>query len=449
VALSGLQIFKVLPKTNCKDCGYATCMAFALQLAAGKTELGACSHLAPEVAATLAEVSAPAVRRVEFGPASAPLVIGEDTVLYRHEKRFEHKPVLAARLDDSTSDADVGRVMRTLRDQSFERVGDVLRIGAVVVASGDAATLAERSRRVVEDTACAVILQSEDPAVLRAAAEGLSGHRPLLWGAARDGFEAIAQIAVDHALPLVVKGSSLDELAELGRRCLGMGLAQVVLDPLVATVRDALTAQVLLRRAAVRDRDKNLGFPIIASPYLLPGDALLKTVFAAVLIAKYAGIVVVDDLDPGHVLPLLALSQGLYTDPQRPMMVDEGLYPIGDPGPASPVLLTTNFSLTYYTVAGEIENSKVPAWLLVMDVEGQSVLTAWAAGKFVPEAIGPFVTRSGVAERVSRKQLIIPGYVANIRNELEEELDGWEVVVGAREAADIPRFLKTRAEAGR
>ena len=445
MALSGLQIFKMLPKTNCKDCGFPTCMGFALQLAAGKTSLEACPHLPVEVAATLAEVAAPPVRRVEFGPKSAPVVLGEETVLYRHEKRFEHAPILAFRVDDRTSDDQFVADLRILREQVFERVGDELRIGAVVVAAADARRLAERGRRVVEETGCALMLQSDDVAALRAASEGLRDQRPLLWGATEGSLDGLAELSLESGLPLVLKGGSLDELSTLGQRCLDRGLDQVVLDPMASGPRQALAAQILLRRAAVRDRVKALGFPIVASAYAMAEEPLLKTVFASAFIAKYAGIAVIDTLDPAHVLPLLALGQGLYTDPQRPMMVEEGLYPIGEPGPDSPVLLTTNFSLTYYTVVGEIENSKVPAWLLVMDVEGQSVLTAWAAGKFVPEAIAPFIAKSGVGEKVSKKQLIIPGYVASIQTELEEELGDWEVVVGVREAADIPRFLKARA----
>ena len=448
MALSGLQIFKMLPKTNCKDCGYPTCMAYALQLAVGKASLDACPHLAPEIAATLAEVSAPAVRRLEFGDIAAPVVLGEETVLYRHEKRFEHAPVLALHLDDSMDDDRFTDALAVLADQVFERVGDELRVQAVVVAARDAGILAERARRVVQDTPCALILRSDDAASLRGAAlaAAVVGHRPLLWGTSADRFDDVAGVALELGLPLVVRGSSLDELAGLGQRCLDMGLSQVALDPMATDAREALAAQVLLRRAAVRDRVKALGFPLIASPFAMSQDPLLKTVLASALIAKYAGIVVIDTLDPAHVLPLLALGQGLYTDPQRPMMVEEGLYPIGDPGPDSPVLLTTNFSLTYYTVTGEIANSRVPAWLLVMDVDGLSVLTAWAAGKFVADAIAPFVQRSGVAGKVAKRQLIIPGYVASIQTELEEELGDWEVVVGVREAADISRFLKSRAE---
>jgi len=283
--------------------------------------------------------------------------------------------------------------------------------------------------------------------MLQKAAEALPGERPLLCGALPATFDQVAEIAARLQAPFVLRGGSMAELVELGQRAVAAGMQQVVLEPVARVAGDALEAQVFARRGAVRDKVKALGFPTIAFPCRLTRDPLLQTVLASALISKYAGIVVVDTVDPAHTLPLLSLAQGLCTDPQKPMMVDAGIYPLGNPGPDSPVLLTTNFSLTYYTVVGEVENSKVPAWLLVMDVEGQSVLTAWAAGKFVADAIAPFVKKSGIEERVARRRLIIPGYVAGLQSELETELGDWEVVVGVREAADLPRFLRALAGA--
>ena len=209
-----------------------------------------------------------------------------------------------------------------------------------------------------------------------------------------------------------------------------------------ANLQDALRDQTYIRRAAIKKKFRALGFPTISFPCRMTDDPMLKTVFAGVFVAKYAGIIVIDTIDPAQVLPLLILSQNIYTDPQRPMQMDQGIYPINDPGPDSPLLITTNFSLTYFTLAGEVEASKVPTWLLVMDTEGQSVLTSWAAGKFVADAIAIFVKKSGIDEKINHRKIIIPGYVAQISGELEEELADWEVVVGVREAADVPRYLR-------
>jgi acetyl-CoA decarbonylase/synthase complex subunit gamma len=221
------------------------------------------------------------------------------------------------------------------------------------------------------------------------------------------------------------------------------GVTELVLDPCSPDLRSALRDQVFARRAAVQSRVRSLGYPTITFPCRLSEDAALATAFAGVLVCRYGGIIVLDTVDPALWLPLCVLGQNIFTDPQRPMQVEEGIYPIGEPGPQSPVLITTNFSLTYFTVSGEVEASRVPSWLLVMNAEGQSVLTAWAAGKFVPEAIAPFVRRSGIEEKVCHRRLIIPGYVAQISGELAEELEGWEIVVGVREAVDIPRYMRS------
>jgi acetyl-CoA decarbonylase/synthase complex subunit gamma len=239
-----------------------------------------------------------------------------------------------------------------------------------------------------------------------------------------------------------VQAPTLAELEQLGEKCAAAGLNEVILDTMPATLGDALRDQTFIRRAAIKKRVRGLGFPTIAFPCRMTDDPLLKAVFASVFVEKYAGIIVLDSLDPAQMLPLLVLCQNIYTDPQRPMQMDQGIYPINDPGRDSPVLVTTNFSLTYFTVAGEVEASKVPSWLLVMDSEGMSVLTAWAAGKFVADAIAPFVKKCGIEEKVDHRTIVIPGYAAQISGELETELVDWKVIVGVREAADLPKYLR-------
>lgn len=450
MALSGLQVYKLLPKTNCKDCGFPTCMAFAMQLAAGKVELEKCPHVAEDIAAELGEAAAPPVRRLTLGAGERAVTVGEETVVYRHERRFEHAPLLAVRLGDTLGDEEFAQALVTFRDMAFDRVGQTLRPGGLALESSDAGRLAARAAQAHEVTGAPLVLLSGDAA------------RPLLCGAAAENLPALAAVAKELTLPLVLRARGVEAVAALAEEAMALGLKDLVLDTWPASLQEALRDQTFIRRAAIKQRIKPLGFPTLAQPWLLAGsgaagsgavdagegaapeaDPLLGALYASFFIAKYAAVIIVETLDPAQLLPLLVLSQNLYTDPQRPMQVDAGVYPLNDPTPDSPVLLTTNFSLTYFTVAGEVENGRIPAWLLVMDVEGQSVLTAWAAGKFVPDAIAPFVKASGVANKVNHRRLLIPGYVAQISGELEEELGGeWQVTVGPREAADIPRFLR-------
>jgi len=446
VALSGLQIFKLLAKTNCKDCGFPTCMAFAMQLAAGKAELDKCPHVTDEVKAELGEASAPPVRKVTIGSGDYAVSVGEETVLYRHEKRFENPPGIAVYVGDDTDDSAFEQKLETFKTQEFERVGQVLRAKMFAIESADAGRLADRAKKA-SDTGAAVVLMSEDAAALKQAAEPIKAKKPLLYAATAENFDQVSAAAKELNVPFAITAPDLDQLAELGQKAIDGDFKEVVLDPMSANLKDALRDQTYIRRAAIKKKFRALGFPTIAFPCKMTDDKNLQVVYAGVFVAKYAGIIVLDTSDPGHLMPLLVLAQNIYTDPQRPMQMDQGVYPLNDPSEDSPVLLTTNFSLTYFTVAGEIEASKVPTWLLVMDTEGQSVLTSWAAGKFVADAIAPFVKKSGIEEKIKHRKIVIPGYVAQISGELEEELSDWEVVVGVREAADVPRYLRQMTSA--
>ncbi len=443
MALSGLQIFKLLAKTNCKECGFPTCMAFAMQLAAGKAELDQCPYVSDEAKAALGEASAPPVRKVTVGAGDLAVTVGEETVMYRHEKRFENMPGLGVLITEDMDDAQVSSLLGTLKEQQFNYVGRTLRPRVAAIKAADAGRLAALAAKADAESGAALVLMHDDAAALKAAAEPLKDKKPLLYAATEANFDAVAAVAKELDVPFAIKADTLGALADLGQKALDMDFKEVVLDPSSATLGDVLQDQTLIRRAAIKKTFRALGFPTIGFPCLMTDDRLLEIVYASVFITKYAGIVILSDLDPARTLPLLYLGQNIYTDPQKPMQMDQGVYPINDPTADSPILVTTNFSLTYFTVSSEVEASKVPAWLVIMDVEGQSVLTAWAAGKFVADAIAPFLKKSGIEEKAPHKKIIIPGYVAQISGELEEELgDGWEVQVGVREAADIPKFLR-------
>jgi acetyl-CoA decarbonylase/synthase complex subunit gamma len=268
----------------------------------------------------------------------------------------------------------------------------------------------------------------------------------LIYAANNGNSDALANLAKENKCPLVVKADNLDALIALSDKLTAAGLKDLVLDSGSRTLRKAFEDQIFIRRAALNQKNRSLGFPTITFPCEMTKDPMKEAMIAATFVAKYAGIIVLSDFQGESLFPLLVERLNIYTDPQRPMMMQQGIYPIGNPVEDSPVLITTNFSLTYFIVSGEIESSRVPSWLLVMDTEGLSVLTAWAAGKFVGDAIGAFIKKSGITDKVKHRRVVIPGAVAAVSGDLEEELgSGWEVKIGPREAAHIPAYLKMGA----
>lgn len=450
MALTGLDIFKLLPKTNCAECGVPTCMAFAMKLAARQVEVVACPYVSDEAKAQLSEASAAPIRKVTIGAGDVAFNIGEETVLFRHEKTFVNPGVFGVVIDDTEDDATIAAKAKKAQDTEFERVEQELRprVVAVRAASGDAGKFAAAVGTAAQNTKLPLVLISEDPAVIKAGLDIVKGNRPLIYGATAANFQAMADLAKEANVPLAVKGATLEELAEVSEKVTGAGVKDVVLAPSGKDAIESLKDLVYIRRAALKQKFKPLGFPVITIPGESTDDSNVEFALAGVHLMKYGGIILLSDIDPARVLPLLVLQQNIYTDPQKPMQMSQGIYPIGEPGKDSPVMITTNFSLTYFIVSGEIEASRVPTWLLVMDVEGLSVLTAWAAGKFVPEKIAEFINKSEITGKVDHKDLILPGYVSQISGELDDELPDWTVTVGPREAGDVPHYLKNKVAAG-
>jgi acetyl-CoA decarbonylase/synthase, CODH/ACS complex subunit gamma len=444
MALSGLDIFKLLPKTNCGDCKLPTCLAFAMKLAGGQAKLEDCPHVSEEAKEALAEAAAPPVRGVVIGQGAKEFKTGEELVLFRHEKRFVNPTGMGVMVSDSMSDDDIKAKIDQVNADSWERVGQHIEVKLVALKceSGDAGKFKDFAGKVGGMTDCALMPMTEDADVMKAALEVIGDKNPLLYCATAANIDAMGALAKEKGLPLVLKGDSLDSLAELSDKATGMGLKDLVLDPGTRTLKDTFEALIAIRRAALNAKFKAFGFPIIALPCEETDDMYLQGASAGIYIAKYADIVVLSEADAWLQYPLQVEIQNIYTDPQKPMAVDSKFYEIGSPGPDSPVLVTTNFSLTYFIVSGEVESSKVDAWLGIVDSEGQSVLTAWAAGKFVPDAIAKFINTSGIAEKVNHRKVIIPGYVAQISGELDEELPDWEILIGPREAADISAYLR-------
>jgi acetyl-CoA decarbonylase/synthase complex subunit gamma len=445
MAMSGLQIYKLLPKTNCKDCGFPTCLAFAMKLAAKQVELDACPHVSDEAKEALSAASAPPVRLVKLGSGDHQFQVGNETVMFRHEKTFFNQPGLALRVKD-TEDADaIAAKVGTISDYSVERVGIDLTFNAIAIenASGDAATFAAVVEAVRAQTQLPFVLISDDPNALKTALEVEGGHKPLLYAATADNWETMAGVAKAVGASLAIRSKDgLEELADLTKKLGNAGVADLVLDPGSRDLAASLAQMTQIRRLALKKSFRPLGFPMIAFPGEVADTEEEEIVAATQYISKYAGVIVLDRFDPAVAYPLLTLRLNIFTDPQKPISVDPGIYEFNSPTPDSPLLTTTNFSLTYFSVAGELDGSGMPSWLLICEAEGMSVLTAWAAGKFDAETIAKAVKSFGAGDKINHQKITLPGHVAVLSGELEEELPGWEIQVGPREAVDIPAYLK-------
>jgi acetyl-CoA decarbonylase/synthase complex subunit gamma len=449
MALTGLQIYKLLPQTNCKECGFPTCLAFAMKLAAKQAELSSCPYLSDGAKVQLESAAAPPIRLATIRNNGYAVKAGNETVLFRHEKTFYHPPGLFVRVRDSQPLNEARELAAQVASYSVEYVGLDLTLDGMAVESetGDPARFKACVAAVHEATPRGLILMSDDPAVLEAGLAAASGATPLLYSANAGNWAAMADLAKKAKTPLVIRSAGgLDELADIAQKVQGAGVQELVLDTGKRDFAGSLASMTQVRRLCLKKNFRALGFPMIAFPGETAKQALRdagdEVALAGQHIAKYAGFIVLDHFSPAEAYPLLVLRQNIYTDPQKPIQVQPGLYELNNPTADSPVMVTTNFSITYFAVANEVESSKIPGWLLVADAEGMSVLTAWAAGKFDASTIARAVKSTGVADKVSHRKLIIPGLAAVLSGELEEELPDWQIQVGPREAVNLPTFLR-------
>jgi len=444
MALSGLEIYKLLPKTNCKDCGRPTCLAFAMALAQKKAALEECPHVSEEAKQALGAASAPPIKLVTVGTGERALQVGEENVLFRHEEKFYHPTGVAVAVSDTLEEAELGERLAAVQGLQFHRVGTDIAIDLVEVSneSGDAARFAGTVAKVVSATELGLVLTSEDPETLRGALTGaVVGRKPLIGPATPGNWEAMAALAKETECPLSVRGDGLEGLATLSEQLKESGVTEMVLDVTGGSPRETLENLTKARRLALKRTFRPLGLPTIArSP---DGDPANDAAWAAAFVAKYAGIVVTHCVGKAELLPLLTVRQNIYTDPQKPVQVEPGLYPVNEPGADAPLMFTTNFSLTYYSVAGEVEASRVPAYILAVYTEGLSVLTAYSGDKLNEKVVNEAMKKANVEGVVNHRKLIIPGYVAVMSGALEDETS-WEVIVGPKEASQIPNFLQTQ-----
>ncbi len=438
MGLTGLEIYKHLPKTNCKDCGSPTCLAFAMALASGKASLDACPHVTDEAKEALDSASAPPIKLVKVGTGDHVVELGEETEIFRHDKRFFHPTGVAVLISDTE---DVAAKAEAFEGLEFHRVGMdfVTDMVAVQCDSGDAAKFKEAVETVAGKTEKAMVLITEDPAAMEAALEVVADRKPLVCAATADNFEKMTELAKGKECPLVVRGKDINETAELVGKVEGLGHKDLVLDSGARETSKVLADLTQFRRLAVKKKFRPFGYPAIA--FTTKEDPREEVVQAGVYMSKYADVVVLKACEKQQLLPLLSWRLNLYTDPQKPIAVEAKLYDVGEPTDDSPVYLTTNFSLTYFIVEGEVESSRIPSRILSVDTGGVSVLTAYADNKFSAETITEAIKGCGLEDKVKHRKVVIPGHVAVLKGALEEE-SGWEVIVGPREASGITKFAK-------
>jgi acetyl-CoA decarbonylase/synthase complex subunit gamma len=446
MALKGTDVVKRLPeggKKNCRECGFPTCFAFAMKLAGGGASVDKCPHLSPEVVAELQDALAPPIKLVTIGSGNNALKIGNEEVIYRHEKTFVHQPGIALLISDKESDARVDEKIKKLTELQFPWVGITLKANllALQFESGDKAKYEALVKKVCGSTDFGIVLISEDTDALLAARSACGDKKPLLYPVTEGNIDKVIAGIKTSPTPVAVRGTRIEDLIPMTTKLKEAGLEEIVLDPGSRNMLDAVRDQTLIRRAALKQNFRPLGYPTIGFPCFMAKDKMRETILAAMFIIKYPGIIVLSDFEASSLLPLLVQRLNIYTDPRMPMSVEEKIYEVGEPNADSPVLITSNWALTYFIVASEVEGSKIPSWLCVKDTEGLGVLTGWAAGKFSGDSIGPFIKKHGVEGKVKHRKLIIPGKVARIRGELEEALPGWEIIVGPREASEIPAYL--------
>ncbi|MDO8535531.1 MAG: acetyl-CoA decarbonylase/synthase complex subunit gamma [Candidatus Omnitrophota bacterium] len=441
MALTGLDIYKLLPKTNCKDCGFATCLAFAMALAQKKVPLDKCPHVTTESKIVLESASQPPIKLVTVGVGDKKLEMGNETVMYRHEQKFYHPAGIGLLIDDTLAENEISEKMALINSLTFERVGQVIAPDLVCLKnrSGDKEAFISLVSKAALATKLNIALNSQNIEALAEALKIIRGRRPLIiWDGA--GLDEVIKLANENKVPLAVTSGSAEEAAEITEKAKRSGVEEIVIAFKGKSAADTIQDFTSIRRTALKNSVRSLGYPLLAFTSSTEPYAELAEAVSYVL--KYASLVIVKNIDKDFILPLLVARQDIYSDPQKPVQVESKVYEIGKVGKSSPVIVTTNFSITYFTVAGEVEASKVPTYIVCCDAEGMSVLTAWAAEKFTPESIDETIKKLGVEKLVTHKRLVIPGYVSVMSGKLEE-ITGWSISVGPREASGIPSYLRS------
>ena len=440
MAVKGLDIFKLSPKKNCKECGSPTCMAFCMKVAQGAVPITKCPYMSEEAVALLSEATAPPMKTIEVGTHK----LGGETVMMRHEKTLVNRNLFAATLATDMDDAAIDARIEGIKKVDYERIGEREMVECVFVHdAGDSAKFVELCKKAAALPDRTVIIDTKDVDTAKAAVEAIKDNKPILNGANKDNFAAMSEIAKAAGLVLGVSGKDLSELHDTVAELEKAGNKNLILDVTAPTIKETFANAVLVRRTAIKDGDRTFGYPSIVNlGVLCDHNEHLETALASMFVVKYGSIIVMDKIGYAEALPLYGLRQNIFTDPQKPMKVAPGIYPINGAGPDDPCALTVDFALTYFLVSGELERSKIPVNLLITDASGMSVLTAWAAGKFSSTSVKKFFDEFDIASKINNRTLIIPGKVAVMKGEIQDKLPEWNVVVGTREAVELVKYLR-------
>ena len=439
MALKGLDIFKLTPKTNCKECGNPTCMAFAMKVAQGAVPIEKCPHMSEEAKAKLSEATAPPMKTITVGAGEAEHKLGGETVLFRHDKTFVSKTMYGVWVCEGCFDGKIDAIKAV----DYERIGERMYVEMLNCKfTGDVAKYVELVKKA-DAAARTVILDCDDAAAAEAALEAISASKPILNGANASNYAEMSALATKYGVVLGVFGANLDELHDTVAALENAGNKNLIIDVTGADIKETFANAVEVRRAALKNQDRTFGYPSIVNLHnIAEGDTAMQTALASVFTLKYGSIIVMDGMSYAQALPLYGLRQNVFTDPQKPMKVEPGIYPLNGADENSVCVTTVDFALTYFTVNGELERSGVPLNLLISDAGGYSVLTAWAAGKFSAGSITKFIKEFDIENKIKSRTLIIPGKVAVLKGELEQNLPGWTIVVAPNEATGLVPFMK-------
>jgi acetyl-CoA decarbonylase/synthase complex subunit gamma len=443
--IAGSEIVKMLPgKKPCKDCGFPTCFAFAMKLASGGASVDKCPYLSEETKAKLLDLLAPPIKLVTVGSGDNAVKVGNEEVIYRHEKTFVHPPGIALLISDKEDNAKIEEKIKKIEKLQFPWVGVNLKADLLALhfESGDRSKFLALVKKVHDSTDVGIILISEDLDVLFEARDICADRHPLVYPITKENIDTAIPKVKENLTPVGLHAHSVEELIPLTIKLKDAGIEELVLDTNSKNLLEAIRDQTFIRKAALKQGFKPLGYPTIGFPCFMAKDGLKEMLVGSAFINKWASIIVFSDFDQYSLLPLLVQRLNIYTDPRFPMAVEEKYYEVGEPDESSPVLVTSNWALTYFLVSSAVEATKVPAYICVKDAEGLGVLTAWAAGKFSGDSVGTFIKKCGIADKVKHRKLVIPGKVARIKGELEDALNlEWEIIVGPKETTGIGAYL--------
>ena len=439
MALKGLDIFKLTPKTNCKECGSPTCMAFAMKVAQGAVPIDKCPHMSDDAKAVLSEASAPPMKSLTFGKGDTEHKMGGETVMFRHEKTFVSRNLFGVNVCAGCFDER----FTALEKVDYERIGERMYVEVLnLMYRGDKASYLELVQKAL-GKGRALVLECTDVDAAKEALEVCAAEKPILNGATPDNYKEMAELAKAKGVLLGVSAPDLDALYDTTAAIEALGFKDLVLDVTGANVKDTYANAIQVRRAALKDKDRTFGYPSIVNlGKVAPDDPELQTALASMFVLKYGSIILMDSMTYAQALPLYGLRQNIFTDPQKPMKVEPGIYPLNGGTPDAPCATTVDFALTYFIVSGELERSGVPCNLLITDAGGYSVLTAWAAGKFSAGSISKYIKENDIESKLTTRTLIIPGKAAVLKGELEEKLPGWSIVVAPNDATGLVKFMK-------